>query len=70
MDKINERILENEAEWRRYIVNKLDTIEREQKNLLVVTTTLKVKIGIASTLFGAVGAAAWNLLSSFVGKGH
>jgi hypothetical protein len=59
-----ERELENEREWRRYLTKQIDEIQQNQNMMLVTMTTLKIKIGAISSVFGAIGA----IVVSFVSK--
>lgn len=56
--------MDNEQEWRAHILKKLDKLEDNQSELLVIATTLKVKIGAFASGLGAVA----GILASFVMK--
>jgi hypothetical protein len=50
-----EAIIESEQEWRRKLWEKVETIEINQRDLLVTATTLKVKYGMMAGFFGSLG---------------
>ena len=54
-EKELERILGNNKEWRRFLLTKIDTMEREQRDMIITITTLKVKIGFIASVFGLLG---------------
>lgn len=66
-DKL-EIIVENEREWRKHIYNRLEAIENKQDKLSDTATTLKVKVGLISTIFGAIGAGVLKWASVFLGS--
>lgn len=66
--------IQNEKEWRRYQIKKLDelndrlsNIERRMTSLEILGATLKVKVGMVSAFFGAVSS---TLVSFFINKTH
>ena len=66
--------IQNEKEWRRYQIKKLDelnarlgNIERRMTSLEILGATLKVKVGMVSAFFGAISSA---LVSFFINKTH
>ena len=54
-DKEFDRIISNDKEWRRYLLQKIDDIEKEQKEMIITLTTLKIKLGFISAVFGVLG---------------
>jgi hypothetical protein len=64
---MNKDLLESEREWRRYLVEKVEKIESSQTDMLLTLTTLKVKVGAFSSLFGAVGAMFVTWISKKMG---
>lgn len=48
--------LENEREWRRFLASEVATIKRNQDEMMITMTTIKIKIGFISSIFGAIGA--------------
>ena len=55
-DKYIEALIENEKDWRRYTVKRLEAIEKEQKALRELALTLKIKYGLLAMIFGVVGS--------------
>jgi hypothetical protein len=53
-------IIENEMEWRRHLLKKMEGIEKEQRGMLLTLTTLKLKIGAISSVFGLIGGLVMN----------
>jgi hypothetical protein len=66
MERLVERdvkaLLENEQEWRRYMIKEMDSLKREVHELRILTTTLKVKYGMIATTFGIIGGFVGSLL--------
>lgn len=62
-------LLDNEKEWRSHILERLDRIEKKQDLISETATTLKVKVGLISTIFGAIGAGVIKWASVFLGRG-
>lgn len=54
-EKELERILGNDKEWRKYLLSKMEAIEKEQREMIITLTTLKVKLGFISAVFGLLG---------------
>lgn len=54
-EKELDRILGNDKEWRKFLLQKMEAIEREQREMIITMTTLKVKLGFISAIFGLVG---------------
>ena len=54
-EKELDRILGNDKEWRKFLLQKMDAIEKEQREMVITMTTLKVKLGFISAIFGLVG---------------
>lgn len=54
-EKELDRILGNDKEWRKFLLQKMDAIEKEQREMIITMTTLKVKLGFISAIFGLVG---------------
>ena len=54
-EKELDRILGNDKEWRKFLLQKMDAIEKEQREIIITMTTLKVKLGFISAIFGLVG---------------
>lgn len=42
----------NEKEWRDHILKKLEKLEDKQEQLLLIATTLKIKVGLLSSISG------------------
>ena len=61
MDK---ELLENEKEWRRFLAKEVAEIKKNQNDMMVTITTLKIKVGAISSVFGAIGA----IIVSFITK--
>lgn len=63
-------IVDNEREWRKTIYRELMETRQElhqfKLEITTVTTTLKIKIGIASSFFGFLGGAAVSLATALV----
>ena len=60
--------IQNEKEWRRYQIKRLDDLDRKMSNiesrmtsLEILGATLKVKVGMVSAFFGAVSSAFVSL---------
>ena len=53
--------MDNEKEWREHILKKLDKMEDKQEQLLILATTLKIKVGLLSSAFGFLS----GILSNF-----
>lgn len=54
-EKEIDRVLSNDKEWRRYLLEELKEIKKEQREMVITMTTLKVKLGIISAVFGILG---------------
>jgi len=54
--------IENEREWRRHLMSEVSDIKKNQQELLVTVTSLKVKIGAISVIFGALGSFIHSLV--------
>lgn len=54
-EKELDRILGNDKEWRKYLLTKMEAIEKEQREMIITLTTLKVKLGFISAVFGLIG---------------
>lgn len=54
-EKEIDRILGNDKEWRKFLLQKIEAIEKEQREMIITMTTLKVKLGFISAIFGLVG---------------
>jgi hypothetical protein len=66
--------IENEKEWRRFLMGEIQSIKSSQENIkaqqsdmMTTLTTLKIKIGAISTLFGALGAIVTAWVSKHLG---
>lgn len=55
VDKEVDKLLENEREWRRYMIREMRDLKTEVHQLRILTTTLKVKYGLVATIFGFIG---------------
>jgi hypothetical protein len=51
-------VIDNDREWRKYILKKMEKIEEDQQSMLVTMTTLKLKYGVIATIFGGLSSAA------------
>jgi hypothetical protein len=54
-EKELDRILGNDKEWRKFLLSKMEVIEKEQREIIISLTTLKVKLGFISAVFGILG---------------
>lgn len=58
-DKKLETIIGNEKEWRRELFKQVAETNKELHNfkleMTIITTSLKIKVGLAGTFFGLVG---------------
>jgi hypothetical protein len=61
-----EILVNNESEWRRYILQELSDLRKGQTDLLVTATTLKVKFGIIGSVFGAISGVVGSLVVDFI----
>lgn len=61
-----EHLVNNEAEWRRYIMAELSELKKNQTELLITVTTLKVKFGLIGTVFGAMAGGVASLLIDII----
>jgi hypothetical protein len=59
--------MNNDQEWRSHILKKLDKLEDNQSELLVIATTLKVKISLFASGFGAVAGLAASFIMKKLG---
>lgn len=64
--------IQNEKEWRRYQIKRLDDLDRKMSNiesrmtsLEILGATLKVKVGMVSAFFGGISSA---IVSMFFNK--
>lgn len=57
-----EHLVNNEAEWRRYIMAELSELKKNQTELLITVTTLKVKFGLIGVVFGSMAGGVASLL--------
>lgn len=60
--------IENEKEWRRYQLKKLDSIDSRLSALELTATALKIRVGLISAVFGAIGSGIVSLIISVVSK--
>jgi hypothetical protein len=56
-----EIVLDNDREWRKYILEEMQDIQDDQKKMLIEMTTLKVKVALFSGVISTV-------ISFIVGK--
>lgn len=63
-----EALIHNEQEWRRYVVTKVDDIDKRLIALEILAATLKFKISTISMIFGLVGSGAWQILLAVLAK--
>jgi len=61
-----EHLVNNEAEWRRYIMAELSDMKKNQTELLITVTTLKVKFGVIGSVFGAIAGVVGSLFVDFM----
>jgi len=54
--------IENEKEWRRYLMSEISEIKKSQQETLVTLTTLKLKVGAISMVFGAISSVIYQYL--------
>ena len=57
-----EHLVNNEAEWRRYIMAELSDLKKNQTELLITVTTLKVKFGLIGAVFGSMAGGVATLI--------
>ena len=57
-----------EKEWRQNLMQEIHIIKKEQREILVAVTTLKVKIGIVGGFFGMLSGLVTALITSAVNK--
>jgi hypothetical protein len=50
-----ERLIDNEREWRKHILSRMEKHDAQLDILQETATTLKVKIGFIGTIFGFLG---------------
>lgn len=67
VDKEVGQLLENEKEWRRYMIQEMKDLKKEVHQLSILTTTLKVKYGLIAGFFGFIGGFLGPLLKYFNG---
>jgi hypothetical protein len=60
-------LLESEKEWRRFLMSEVQDIKKTQNEMLLTMTTLKIKIGAFSSVFGAIGALAITWITKKMG---
>jgi hypothetical protein len=63
-----ELIIQNEQEWRRYLMSKIDNIESRLSALELLGATLKIKMGMISMAFGAIGSGAFQAFLAMVSR--
>ena len=63
-----EYLIENEKEWRKYLVKKIDAVEEEQSKQGKAIVKLKVKASIWGFLSGSIPAAVLLALNFFKSK--
>lgn len=61
-----EHLVNNESEWRRFILSELAEVKKNQTELLVTVTTLKVKFGMIGAVFGSLAGAVASLVIDIV----
>lgn len=61
-----EHLVNNESEWRRFILSELAEVKKNQTELLVTVTTLKVKFGMIGAVFGSLAGAIASLIIDIV----
>lgn len=63
-------ILDNDREWRSYMIDRMDKTDENQvnfeKKMLVITTTLKVKLAMSGAFFGFIGGGLISLIVAIV----
>lgn len=57
-----EGLIHNESEWRRFILAELAEVKKNQTDLLVTVTTLKVKFGLIGAVFGSIAGGVATLI--------
>lgn len=69
-DKELESIVNNEIEWRKQLWKKVERVEDDfrsfESKMLIITTTLKVKIGLFGTVFGFIGGALTTIIAELI----
>lgn len=70
-DGITERemnlIVKNEAKWREFMIRKIEQIEKDQNAMVVTMTTIKIKIGFISGIFGTVAGLTASIMAKKLG---
>lgn len=60
-------IVKNEEKWREFLIRKIEKIEKDQSDMVVTVTTLKIKIGLISGGFGALTGLIAGLVTKKLG---
>lgn len=61
-----ESLVNNESEWRRFILSELAEVKKNQTELLITVTTLKVKFGVIGAVFGSLAGAIGSMFIDFL----
>ena len=62
MDDDSIKSLENEKEWRKFLIVEIREIKNEQKEMTKAFNHFKIKIAVVSAFCGSFSAAILNLL--------
>jgi hypothetical protein len=55
--------LGNEREWRKFLMSEIKDLRHEVAQINITVTTLKIKIGLASSFFGFLAGALATVIS-------
>lgn len=60
-------IISNEKEWRKHTLEEMRELRKTQQELLITVSTLKVKVGLISGIFGTIAGALATMFSKKFG---
>lgn len=65
-----DRIVKNEIEWRKWMLTQVSETKQElhefKIEMATITTTLKVKVGLAGAFFGFIGGSFISVLVALI----
>lgn len=62
-ERDRELVIDNDREWRKFMLNQIETIRESQTSMLITVTTLKVKFGLIGGFFGFLGGSLGALIT-------
>ena len=65
MDEYTKQLIENEKEWRRHLLTRLQQIDSKLDGQAIVIEKLKTSIRISTASFGALFGTIASLISSY-----